>query len=164
VIRFFQDQKNNQNFACCFTLTTQISLNIDKYVFILGTPTLHMLSTLPIRSKNKNPIHDIEDDENDIDMSAILNPKLSSTRIERPRRVHAPVPTPPPKVTNDYYNKAIHLSTHDTVRNKQPVASTTIRSINLPKSERQHSDIIEKVLAGIPLSDNEIRRVIHRPK
>ena len=57
-----------------------------------------MLDTLSTRSRNKLSRHDIEDDENDIDMSAILNPKLSSTRIERPRRVHAPVPQPsPPK-------------------------------------------------------------------
>jgi hypothetical protein len=124
-----------------------------------------MLSKLPIGSKNKSPIHDIEDDENDIDMSAILNPKLSSTRIERPRRVHAPVPKPsPPKVTNDYYNKAINLNTHDTVRTKQPITTMNMRSTNPPKTEREHSDIIEKVLAGIPLSDNEIRKVIRRPK
>ena len=98
---------------------------------------------------------DIEDDENDIDMSAILNPKLSSTRIERPRRIHAPIPTPPPppKVTNDYYNKAINV-------NKQ----TTISTASPQKNERHHSDIIEKVLAGIPLTNTEIRSVIHRPK
>ncbi len=126
-----------------------------------------MLNTLPTRSRNKFINDDMEDDENDIDISAILNPKLSSTRIERPRRVHAPVPTPPlpqPKVTNDYYNKPINLNTHDTVRNKQTAASTNIRSNNVPKNERQHSEIIEKVLAGIPLTNNEIRSVIRRPK
>jgi hypothetical protein len=122
-----------------------------------------MLDTLSTRSKNKPSYHDIEDDENDIDMSAILNPKLSSTRIERPRRVHAPIP-PPPKVTNDYYNKTTNLNTHDTVRNKQPIGSKTIHPSTTPKNERPHSDIIEKVLAGIPLSDSEIRKVIHRPK
>jgi hypothetical protein len=121
-----------------------------------------MLDTLSTRSKTKPSYHDIEDDENDIDMSAILNPKLSSTRIERPRRVHAPIP--PPKVTNDYYNKATNLNTHDTVRNKQPIGSKTIRPTTTPKNERPHSDIIEKVLAGIPLTDSEIRKVIHRPK
>ena len=102
----------------------------------------------------------MEDDENDIDMSAILHPKLSSTRIERPRRIHAPIPTPPPKVTNDYYNKAINTHPSESTRSKQPVTSAD----NRPKGERHHSDIIEKVLAGIPLSDHEIRRVIHRPK
>jgi hypothetical protein len=124
-----------------------------------------MLDTLSTRSKNKLSYHDIEDDENDIDMSAILNPKLSSTRIERPRRVHAPIPTPPPpKVTNDYYNKAMNFNTHDTVRNKQPIGSKPIRPTTTTKNERPHSDIIEKVLAGIPLTDSEIRKVIHRPK
>ena len=132
-----------------------------------------MLNTLSTtRSKAKPLSHDIEDDENDIDMSAILNPKLSSTRIERPRRVHAPIPTPsppppPPKVTNDYYNKATNHYTSDAVRPKPPITTTTTtdtRSNYKPKGERQHSDIIEKVLAGIPLSDNEIRSVIRRPK
>jgi hypothetical protein len=132
---------------------------------ILGTPTLNMLKTLSTRSKTKLLDHDIEDDENDIDMSAILNPKLSSTRIERPRRVHAPIPTPPPpKVTNDYYNKAPDLYTRDAIRPKPPIITTDTRSNHIPKGERQHSDIIEKVLAGIPLSDNEIRSVIRRPK
>jgi len=136
-------------------------------LFILGTPTLNMFNNLSTRSKNKSIIHDIEDDENDIDMSAILNPKLSSTRIERPRRIHAPVPQPPPpKVTNDYYNKLTNLNTHDTVHNKQSTTSTDTRSntTTTTKNERQHSDIIEKVLAGIPLTNTEIRRVIHRPK
>ncbi len=134
---------------------------------ILGTPTLNMLNTLSTRSKTKPLGHDIEDDENDIDMSAILNPKLSSTRIERPRRVHAPIPTPPtppPKVTNDYYNKATNHYTSDAARPKPPITTTETRSNHMPKGERQHSDIIEKVLAGIPLSDNEIRSVIRRPK
>jgi hypothetical protein len=131
-------------------------------LFILGTPTLNMFNNLSTRSKNKSIIHDIEDDENDIDMSAILNPKLSSTRIERPRRIHAPIP--PPKVTNDYYNKATNVHTHDTIRSKPPIIPTDTRSNNIPNGERQHSNIIEKVLAGIPLSDNEIRSVIRRPK
>jgi hypothetical protein len=122
-----------------------------------------MLSNLSSRSKNKFLADDIEDDENDIDMSAILNPKLSSTRIERPRRVHAPIPTAP-TTTNDRYNKAFNLHTHDTVCTKQPGASSNVHSDDNQKCERQHSDIIEKVLAGIPLTDNEIRRVIHRPK
>ena len=70
------------------------------------------------------------------------------------------------RVTNDYYNKAINVNTHDTVRTKQPTASTNEYAFNdtPPKTEREHSDIIEKVLAGIPLSDNEIRKVIRRPK
>jgi hypothetical protein len=125
-----------------------------------------MFNNLSTRSKNKSLIHDIEDDENDIDIdiNAILNPKLSSTRIERPRRFHAPVSQPPPKVTNDYYNKSTNLNTHDTVRNKPSIASTATRSNTAAKNERQHSDIIEKVLAGIPLTNTEIRRVIHRPK
>jgi hypothetical protein len=133
-------------------------------LFILGTPTLNMFNNLSTRSKNKSIIHDIEDDENDIDMSAILNPKLSSTRIERPRRVYAPVPQPPPKVTNDYYNKSTNLNTHDTIHNKQSTTSKDTRSNTTTQNERQHSDIIEKVLAGIPLTNTEIRRVIHRPK
>ena len=113
-----------------------------------------MLNNLSTRSKTKIiPDDDIEDDENDIDMSAILHPKLSSTRIERPRRAQIPLPPPPPKVTNDYYNKA-----------PSHVPSQSIKSTNSPKGERPHSDIIEKVLAGIPLSDSEIRRVIHRRK
>ena len=120
-----------------------------------------MLNTLSTRSKTKHLHHDPEDDENDIDMSAILNPKLSSTRIERSIRTHAPLPTaspPPPKVTNDYYNKATHYP-------RPPITTTdTVRSNTTPKGERQHSGIIEKVLAGIPLSDNEIRSVIRRPK
>ncbi|CAF3447519.1 unnamed protein product [Rotaria sp. Silwood1] len=133
------------------------------------TPTLNKLSTLSSQPKNKISNHDIEDDENDIDMNVILNPTLSSTRIERPRRVQVPpsVPAPPPKITNDYYNKAINLNTDDKIYKKQPIASTSVRSNNNnnnPKNEREHSDIIAKVLAGIPLSDNEIRRVIHRPK
>ncbi|CAF3663424.1 unnamed protein product [Rotaria socialis] len=123
------------------------------------TPTLNMLSNLSNHSKNKISHHDIEDDENDIDMNVILNPALSSTRIERPRRVHAPIPTQPPKVTNDYYNKAFNLKTEDTVAKKQPIPPN-----QNSKDEREHSDIISKVLAGIPLSDSEIRRVIHRPK
>jgi hypothetical protein len=124
-----------------------------------------MLNTLPTRTKTQWMNHEIEDDENDIDMSAILHPKLSSTRIERPRRVHAPIPTPPPpKVTNDYYNKAMHRDTHDTVRTKQPVTSANIQSNTNPTTERQHSSIIEKVLAGIPLSDHEIRKVLHGRK
>ncbi|CAF2874948.1 unnamed protein product [Rotaria sp. Silwood2] len=131
------------------------------------TPTLNMFSTLSTQSKNKISNHDVEDDENDIDMNVILNPALSSTRIERPRRVHAPppVPAPPPKITNDYYNKAVNLNTDDKINKKQPITSTNIRSnTNTSKNEREHSDIIAKVLAGIPLTDNEIRRVIHRPK
>lgn len=64
-------------------------------LFILGTPTLNTINALPIRSRTKYLSPDSEDDENDIDMSAILHPKLSSTRIERPRRIHAPVPQPP---------------------------------------------------------------------
>ncbi|CAM4798433.1 unnamed protein product [Rotaria magnacalcarata] len=123
------------------------------------TPTLNMLSNLSNHSKNKISHHDIEDDENDIDMNVILNPALSSTRIERPRRVHAPIPAQPPKVTNDYYNKAFNLKTEDTVAKKQPIPPN-----QNSKGEREHSDIISKVLAGIPLSDSEIRRVIHRPK
>lgn len=119
-----------------------------------------MLDTFSTRSKNKLQHRSIEDDENDIDMSAILNPKLSSTRIERPMRTHAPLPTqtPPPKVTHDYYNKATHYP-------RPPITTTdNTRSTHTPKGERQHSDIIEKVLAGIPLSDNEIRSVVRRPK
>ena len=112
----------------------------------------------------KNKIFDrmIEDDENEIDMNIIHNPKLSSTRIERPRRVHAPsVPTIPPKITNDYYNKEIHFNNHDRTGNDK---SINVQTNNSSKSQREHSDIIDKVLAGIPLTDNEIRRVIHRPK
>jgi hypothetical protein len=155
--------KKEQKF--CLLLPSSIS-SFSRFIsilFILGTPTLDMLNTLPpTRPKTKYLSPDSEDDENDIDMSAILHPKLSSTRIERPRRVNAPVPQPPPppKVTNDYYNKAINPNTHETVRNKQSITSTN----NNPKGERQHSDIIEKVLAGIPLTNTEIRRVIHRPK
>ena len=108
-----------------------------------------MLNTLLTPSKHK---FFEEDDVNDIDMSAIRNPKLSSTRIERPRRVHAPNPVPPIS-TNDLY-----------LTMKQPGASANVCPIDAQKGERQHSDIIEKVLAGIPLTDNEIRRVIHRPK
>ena len=103
-----------------------------------------MLNTLSTRSKTKPLHHGIEDDENDIDMSAILNPKLSSTRIERPPRIHAPIPTPPPKVTNDYYNKATHPQIHDAVRPKPSVPSADIRSSNPPRGERQHSDIYRK--------------------
>lgn len=123
-----------------------------------------MLSPVPNQSKNRVSHHDIEDDENDIDMNVILNPALSSTRIERPRRANPPLPTQPPKVTIDYYNKAINVKAENTLPKKQPVASTNVRSNNPPKGEREHSDIIAKVLAGIPLSDSEIRRVIHRPK
>ncbi|UJR36988.1 hypothetical protein I4U23_029696 [Adineta vaga] len=128
------------------------------------TPTLKTFGTISTRPKNKPSYYQDEDDENDIDMSAILNPKLSSTRIERPPRIHAPIPTtapplpPPPKVTNDYYNKVFPQT-------KQSSASSNSRSNTTPtKSDRQHSDIIEKVLAGIPLSDKEIRSVIHRSK
>lgn len=110
-----------------------------------------MFNNLSTRSKTKILNDDIEDDENDIDMSAILHPKLSSTRIERPRR--AQVPLPPPKVTTDYYNKV-----------SDNVPTQSIKPTNSPNGERQHSDIIEKVLAGIPLSNSEIRRVIHRRK
>lgn len=126
-----------------------------------------MINTLPTRSRTKYLNPDSEDDENDIDMSAILNPKLSSTRIERPRRVHVPLPQPPPppKITNDYFNKPNNLNSYDVNRNKQqPVPTTDNRSNTIPQNERQHSDIIEKVLAGIPLTNTEIRRVIHRPK
>lgn len=86
---------------------------------------MNLLNKLTNPIKKPIVVHQaIEDDENDIDMSAILNPKLSSTRIERPRHV-------PP--TNE-------------------------------ESKRPHSDIIEKVLAGIPLSDSDIRKVIQRKK
>ncbi|CAF1623111.1 unnamed protein product [Adineta ricciae] len=133
------------------------------------TPTLKTFDPIAVRSRNKPSRyhHDDEDDENDIDMSAILNPKLSSTRIERPTRSHAPMSTAqpqPPKVTNDYYNKASHQNAHTTTQSKQPSVSSNVRTNTAPKGERQHSDIIEKVLAGIPLTDKEIRSVIHRSK
>ncbi|CAF1571750.1 unnamed protein product [Rotaria sordida] len=132
------------------------------------TPTLNKLNTLSTQSKNKISNDDIEDDENDIDMNVILNPALSSTRIERPRRIQAhpsPIPAPPPKITNDFYNKAVNHNIDDKICKKQPITSTNIRSNNnTSKNEREHSDIIAKVLAGIPLTNNEIRRVIHRPK
>jgi hypothetical protein len=58
----------------------------------------------------------------------------------------------------------MHRDTHDTVRTKQPVTSANIQSNTNPTTERQHSSIIEKVLAGIPLSDHEIRKVLHGRK
>jgi hypothetical protein len=88
----------------------------------------------------------MEDDENDIDMSAILNPKLSSTRIERPRRVPVATSVPSRTITSESHSK--HKN----------------QSNSLTTGERAHSDIIEKVLAGIPLTENDIRKVIHRKK
>ena len=99
-----------------------------------------MLSNLPNQSRSKLHHRDMEEDENDIDMSAILHPKLSSTRIELPRRA-------PARAMNRHADVA-------------PLAPTN----NTSKTERPHSDIIEKVLAGIPLTPNEIRKVIHRKK
>ena len=140
-------------------------LHVRILRFILGTPTLNIFNNLSTPLKNEFSEYDIESDENNIDMNVILNPKLSSTRIERPRRVHVSYPTsPPPKVTNDYYNKAVNHHVQNTQCNKKSVSSTNVHSNNSSKNEREHSDIIEKVLAGIPLTDNEIRRVIHRPK
>ncbi|CAF0943761.1 unnamed protein product [Adineta steineri] len=130
------------------------------------TPTFKLIDALPNPStRNKVSRYDIEDDENDIDMSTIRNPKLSSTRIERPARIHAPIPTPPaPKVTNDYYNKITNRNTHDAIHNKQSIPTTTVRSDTTPKGDRPNSNIIDKVLAGIPLTDKEIRSVLHRQK
>lgn len=123
-----------------FSFEINANLNFTLHVpfenvlhcFHVGTPTLPIFHP----PKSKYTRHEIEEDENDIDMSAINNPKLSSTRIERPRRA-VPAPKNVPK----------------------PVATA-----EPSKAERPHSDIIEKVLAGIPLTDNEIRRVIHRKK
>ena len=131
--------------------------------------TLKTFDHIAVRSRNKPSRYhqDDEDDENDIDMSAILNPKLSSTRIERPTRSHAPISTAqpqPPKITHDYYNKASHQNAHTATQSKQPSVSSNAPTNTAPKGERQHSDIIEKVLAGIPLTDKEIRSVIHRSK
>ncbi|CAF4333836.1 unnamed protein product, partial [Adineta steineri] len=71
---------------------------------------------------------------------------------------------PAPKVTNDYYNKITNRNTHDAIRNKQSIPTTTARSDTTPKGDRPNSNIIDKVLAGIPLTDKEIRSVLHRQK
>lgn len=94
-------------------------------------------------------------------MSAILNPKLSSTRIERPRRVPAPVSASPRPMSID---APPHRGISDLIRPKLVAAPMVMPARNPPKDERPHSDIIEKVLAGIPLTDSEIRKVIHRKK
>lgn len=136
------------------------------------SPPVQMLSartpTLPIFQppKIKYSRHEIEDDENDIDMSAILNPKLSSTRIERPRRVVAPA-APPPSFRSAMVTKNDSQSSRSKFIPPLPPtapSTTSLATVDASKTERQHSDIIEKVLAGIPLTDNEIRRVIHRKK
>ena len=134
---------------------------MTRMLVCLGTPTLNLLGPRPSPLKHKLLRHDVEDDENDIDMSAILNPKLSSTRIERPRRVPVPVSASPRPTTND---PPAYRGVSDPIRPKQIAAPAAVAAKNPAKDERPHSDIIEKVLAGIPLTDSEIRKVIHRKK
>ena len=133
-------------------LSLRLTLNFFYHCFFSysGTPALNMLNKLTKPTKPKVARHDIEDDENDIDMSAIRNPKLSSTRIEPPRRV------PPAPVSVLPRTRPVESTTRS-----KPTAISMETTSN---SERPHSDIIEKVLAGIPLSDNDIRKVIQRKK